>query len=393
MKESFMNKKNSVPNQTFLHHFRSGKVLALMAFLLTGSYQNCAPFSPMTQSSLTPDASVGLGTTIVPGATPVPGTSLTPVTPTVDPIFTVSSLGDGNRSIGPNYTPDSAIQLGNGIPKGTILNFTMQSSESKIFPGNTPGTGAYSRQVWVYVPKQYVTGQAAPFMVTQDAFFLNIAPTILDNYIAQKKLPVMILIFASNGGGDAFGTERNLEYDTVSGLFGEWVQTELLPRAAAETKKQLPAQAVTFTNDPDGRGTMGGSSGAAAAFSMAWWHPEWFRRVISYSGTFVNRQSPKDPALPHGAWEYHEKLIPQQSITQPIRMWFEVGTNDLNFDGNTPAYLNWQSGNMNMAKVLSAGGYHYHFDLAEGAGHEDERAIEQTLPEALVWLWRGYPIP
>jgi S-formylglutathione hydrolase FrmB len=46
---------------------------------------------------------------------------------------------------------------------------------------------------------------------------------------------------------------------------------------------------VKLTKNPDGRATMGLSSSGAAAFTMAWFHPELYRRVLAYSPTMVNQ--------------------------------------------------------------------------------------------------------
>ena len=163
----------------------------------------------------------------------------------------------------------------------------------------------YTRRVAVYVPKQYVPGTAAPFIVGADgpdrALF-----TALDNLIAQHRVPVMIAISISNGSGDAQGSERGLEYDTMSGLYAEFVEKEVLPLV----EKQYN---VKLTKDPEGRATMGGSSGGSCALIMAWYHPELYHRVLTYSGTYVNQQWPSNPETPHGAWEFHEHLIPNSS--------------------------------------------------------------------------------
>ena len=136
---------------------------------------------------------------------------------------------------------------------------------------------------------------------------------------------------------------------------------------------------------------MGGSSGAAAAFSMAWYRPELYHNVLSYSGTFVNQQSPDNPESPHGAWEYHEHLIPQ-SDAKPIRIWMEVGENDNGSKRDEASLHNWVMANDRMAAALKAKGYSYRYVFAEGAGHVDGKVVMQTLPEALEWLWKGYPI-
>jgi hypothetical protein len=43
-----------------------------------------------------------------------------------------------------------------------------------------------------------------------------------------------------------------------------------------------------------------------------------------------------------------------------------------------------------MARALAAKGYPYQFLFVRNAGHCDRAVKEQTLPEALEWLWRGY---
>jgi len=157
----------------------------------------------------------------------------------------------------------------------------------------------------------------------------------------------------------------------------------VLPRVAAET-------GVSLTDDQDGRATMGVSSGAACAFTMAWFHPERYRRVLSYSGTYVNQQSPPDPATPRGAWEYHATLVPNAE-RKPLRIWMEVGEADLGADLPEETWHNWPLANRRMAAVLAARGYPYRFTFSLGGRHADRRVLEQTLPGALVWLWQGFP--
>jgi enterochelin esterase-like enzyme len=162
-----------------------------------------------------------------------------------------------------------------------------------------------------------------------------------------------------------------------------FIEGEVLPKIEKDYN-------VKFTTDPNGRATMGGSSGAACAFTMAWFHPELYRRVLSYSGTFVNQQSPENPASLHGAWEYHEHLIPQ-SEAKPLRIWLQVGEKDNGWDRDEATFHNWVLANQRMAAVLKAKGYHYEYVFCRGAGHVDHKAVAQTLPEALSWLWQGYP--
>ena len=134
---------------------------------------------------------------------------------------------------------------------------------------------------------------------------------------------------------------------------------------------------------------MGGSSGGACALSMAWYRPDLYHRVLSYSGTFVNQQSPYDPATPHGAWEYHESLIPKEK-PKPLRIWLEVGENDIRAHDDWSTYHNWVLANLRTAAALASKKYHYQFVFAHDAGHVDHRVLRQTLPGALEWVWAGY---
>ena len=144
---------------------------------------------------------------------------------------------------------------------------------------------------------------------------------------------------------------------------------------------------MKLTKDPDGRAVMGTSSGAAASMIMAWLHPERYHRVLTFSGTFTNNQWPTDPAYPNGAWGLHETLIPNSPV-KPLRIYMECGDHD-NFAGPT---RDWVEANENMAKVLTAKGYHYKFVFARNAGHTDRPTISELYPTALQWVWQGYPI-
>src|SRR6059058_4465774 len=146
-------------------------------------------------------------------------------------------------------------------------------------------------------------------------------PRILDNLIAQKSVPPIILIMIANGGGDAQGHERGKEYDTMSGVYAEYIETEVLPRVEKNCD-------VRLTRDPDGRAAMGSSSGGSAALIMAWFRTDLYHRVLTTSGTFVNQQWPFDPKMPDGAWGFHETLIPN-SPKKPIRVFISVGDQDL----------------------------------------------------------------
>ena len=293
-----------------------------------------------------------------------------------------SALADGDFKIAPPYADAPELTVKDDVPKGTVHEFTMDSKDSKIYPGLK---GPYKRKAAVYIPNGYVAETPAPFIVVQDGMgYKDVLCKVLDNMIHQRRLPPMIAVFLNSGGGDGKGSERGLEYDTLSDAYTNFVKTEVLPRIEADYK-------VTFTKDPDGRATMGGSSGGAAAFTMAWYRPDLYHRVLTYSGTYVDQQSPMDPKTPHGAWEYHEHLVPN-SDPKPLRVWLEVGEKDNGFDKDEKSLHNWVMANDRMAAALKDKKYHYRYAFAAGAGHVDRKVVNQMLPEALLWLWQGYPI-
>ena len=202
--------------------------------------------------------------------------------------------------------------------------------------------------------------------------------TTLDNLIAQKRVPVMIAISIGNGSGDAQGSQRGLEYDTMSGLYAQFVESEVLPLV----EKQYN---VRLTRDPKARATMGCSSGGAAALAMAWYRTDLYQRVLAYSGTFVNQQWPYNPETPGGAWEFHRTLIPN-SPAKPIRIWLHVSDRD-NFNDSDGMH-DWVLANQLMARTLASKGYQYQFVFARNAGHCDRSVKQQTLAQALEWVWK-----
>jgi enterochelin esterase-like enzyme len=313
-----------------------------------------------------------------------------------------ASSADGNFILGPTHNPAPEMTA-QELTHGALTEFTMESADSKYYPGiardkgpvgtpdpndpaklvvTTSHPAPYTRKIAVYVPQGYVPGSVVPFIVGADGPDRMLF-TALDGLISEHKLPLMVAISIGNGSGDAQGSERGLEYDTMSPHYAEFVEHEVLP--LVEEKAH-----VKLTHDPNGRATMGGSSGGSCALIMAWFHPELYHRVLTYSGTYVNQQWPSDPKFPHGAWGFHENLI-SESPKKPIRLWMEVGDRD-NYNPN-PMHDNmhdWVVANENMAKVLAAKGYHYQFSFAENAGHTDRTVKMQTLPEALEYTWQGY---
>jgi enterochelin esterase-like enzyme len=245
---------------------------------------------------------------------------------------------------------------------------------------STSRPAPWTRKVAVFVPSQYAPDTAAPFIVAADGPD-PLLFTTLATLIAKRRIPVMIGIAVGNGGGDAQGSQRGLEYDTLSPRYAEFIEKDVLPQVERRA-------GVRLTRDPDQRATTGCSSGAAAAFTMAWYRNDLYHRVLSYSGTFVNQQWPHVPETPGGAWEYHKRII-AGTPRKPIRVWLHVGDRDL-FNPNSmrDGMHDWVEANERMAQALAAKGYAYQFAFVRNASHCDRAVKAQTLPAALEWLWR-----
>ncbi len=306
-----------------------------------------------------------------------------------------------NFVIGPEYKTAPERKVVEGVPQGKVKQFVIDSKETKLFnPGiarkvfgkvdpKNPKTLIvethnidYKRQITVYIPAQYKAGSEAPFIIRHDGANAEL-PKILDNLIAQKRIPPIIAIMVANGGGDAQGHERGKEYDNMNGMYADYIEAEVLPRVEKHCD-------VKLTKDPDGRAAMGNSSGGSAALIMAWYRPNLYRRVLTTSGTFVNQAWPFDPATPGGAWDFHETLIPK-SEKKPIRIFISVGDRDLlNPNVMRDNMHDWVEANHRMAKVLKAKGYEYQYLFCRNAGHSIGNAQAQFLPHAIEWVWRGY---
>jgi enterochelin esterase-like enzyme len=312
-------------------------------------------------------------------------------TPKEPEIKDPGTMGDGDFTIGASaYSVPDDSKCTAYSDETKLKEFEMFSKDSKIYKGQDEylkEKGDFSRKGWLYLPKGYSGDKELPFIFVGDGSWSqhkDLMRCVLDNLIRDRKIPPMAAIFMNPGplgGGDGPGSQRSFEYDSVTTKFSDWVETEVLPKMTKDF-------GVKFTTNPEGRATMGGSSSGAMAFTMAWFHPDRYRRVITYSGTYVRRI--KTPENPDGAYEYHSKLIPN-SDKKPLRVYIEVGENDNNFKPDT--FNNWITANQAMAKAFKDKGYHYKFDFAKGAGHIDGKVYKQTLPGVLEWLWRGYPIP
>ncbi|MBL9199834.1 MAG: hypothetical protein JNL39_04965 [Opitutaceae bacterium] len=293
--------------------------------------------------------------------------------------------GVGDFSLAPPFAPAPENAARDGVPKGRVETFQLPLAGSKFFPPAAGRDGKLNpdatREVNVYIPAGYVPGTPAPLLVCHDAMGMHdqkpapYLPAILDNLIAERRLPAMIAVMVMPSN------QRSFEYDTVSGKFAEFIESEVLPRVAKD-------YGVAFTKDPNARATLGGSSGGAAALSMAWFRPDLYRRVLVFSGTFVNLRN--GPDAPHGAWEYHENFIPQATPNKPLRLWLQVGERDNGASSSGAGMFNWVIANQRMAAVLKAKGYAYQFVFCKEAGHVDRPVRAQTLAPALEWLWQDY---
>ncbi len=311
--------------------------------------------------------------------------------------------GNGDFVVGPNYEIDPDLtDLGN--PKGKSFELTMRLADSKIFRGDHSTLDAKkevreSRKIYVYVPAGYKDGTKAPILVMHDGpSNVNLVRNALDNLTISKnpdrRLPAFIVIGVQNGGNDGKGSERGLEYDTMSDHFARFINDEVLPAVLNNQDVKAAYPNIAFTDNPWGKATMGCSSGGAAALSMGWFRPDLFRRIITYSGTFVDQQdddAPEEAAYPLGAWEYHSsmKLI-ENSEKKPLRIFTHVSENDLRASDPEETYHNWVMANNRTAAALEAKGYDYRYVFSRASRHCDGNVFKHTLADTLVWMWRGY---
>ena len=311
------------------------------------------------------------------------------------------SDGDGDSTIA-SYTTQSDL-TSKGNPKGKT--FSVQVT-SKIFDGKDStlrSPASATRTVQAYVPAMYKDGTPAPLLIIQDGpGELSQVSNALDNLTISadpmRKLPPFIIIAVPNGGGDSIGSERGLEYDTLSDRHARFITEEVMPAVQTSLKAMYPN--FKFDPNPSGRATLGCSSGAAAAFTMAWFRPDLFSRVIAYSATLVAQQDPKAPEsamYPHGAWDYHSdlELIKNDKLgrEKKLRIFHNANQNDNGATAPESGRHNWLMANMRTAAALKAKGFHYKFVEGLGQGHCAGQVQSATLADALVWVWRGYQPP
>jgi len=269
-----------------------------------------------------------------------------------------------------NYPPHPDSQEQPGVPKGEVLKFSFESS--KIFPGTW-------REYWVYVPAQYTPDKPACVYVNQDGVQWN-APVVLDNLIHKKEMPVTIGVFVMHGRVRSANAEsaldrfnRSYEYDGLGDNYARFLLEELLPDV--ETKKASDGRPIRLSKNGNDRAIGGSSSGAICAFTAAWERPDAFSRVFSAIGTYVGLR---------GGHEYSTLI--RKYEPKPIRVFLQDGANDLNIYGG-----DWWMANQAMERSLVFAGYEVQHVWGEGA--HNGRHGTAIFPDAMRWLWKGWPEP
>lgn len=312
--------------------------------------------------------------------------------------------GNGAFEVGPEYRLDPDL-TDKGNPRGKMFEFTMKLTDSKIFDGKDKTLEPQNkkvnveRKITVYVPAAYRDGAKAPLLIIHDGpGQLKLISNALDNLTIsknpQRRLPAFVCIAVQNGGNDGKNSERGLEYDTMSDRLARFIHDEALPAVLANPGIRAAYPRFALTENPWGRAVMGCSSGGAAALSMGWFRPDWFRRIVAYSGTFVDQQdddAPEEAKFPLGAWEYHSgmKLI-ENSDPKPLRIFTHVSENDNRAGDPEETYHNWVMAGRRTNAALEKKGYAHRFVFSKNTKHCDKRVFEHTLADTLVWLWRGW---
>ncbi|HEX8712594.1 MAG TPA: alpha/beta hydrolase-fold protein [Terracidiphilus sp.] len=269
--------------------------------------------------------------------------------------------------------PDSQVQA--GVPEGTVTHYVLQPG--RFYPG-TPHNYA------IYVPAQYDASKPTPFMIFLDGSQAlgNVmrVPVVVDNLIAKHEIPPMIGIFVDPGilpalsDNDQQRYNRNFEYDSLSPRFSRFLLEELIPAVAAK---------YNLSKNPDDRGLSGVSTGAVGALMAAWNRPDQFHRVLSFIGTYVDMKGAD-----------HLPALIRKTEPKPIRIFMQDGSHDhiapaepygWDFAGS------WPLNNEVMYQAFQYAGYDVKFEM--GTGTHSTKQAGAIMPDALRWLWRGYPEP
>jgi enterochelin esterase-like enzyme len=295
----------------------------------------------------------------------------------------------GGRLDLPAFGPLSYLQP--GVPSGTLSPEITHTS--KIYDG-------MKSDYWIYVPAQYDKDTPSALMVFQDGGAYidrsgdRPALNVIDNLIAQKKIPVMICVFINPGditdspGSPTYNfvkahsdkwkrslkdSMRSTLYDTVSDRYVRYLRDEVLADVAAK---------YNIRKDAYSRAITGLSSGAICAFNAAWQMPDQFSRVISWIGSFASIQWKEDPNVPDGGQDFPEKVL--HETKRNIRVWLQDGSEDLELD----RWGSWPLANLRLANALKLKDYDFHFSFGKGTHNTAHGAAE--FPAEMIWLWRDY---
>lgn len=256
------------------------------------------------------------------------------------------------------------------VPKGELLTF--EFADSKLYPGTT-------REVTVYVPRQYTPDKPACVYVNQDGIQWE-APTVFDNLIARGELPVIVGVFVKPGVAKAADParaqdrfNRSYEYDSMSDVYARFLLEELLPRV--ETMSARDGRPIKLSHRGVDRAIGGSSSGAICAFTAAWERPDAFTRVFSAIGTYVGLR---------GGNEYLTLI--RKYEPKPIRVFLQDGSNDNNIYAG-----DWWMANQAMERALTFAGYEVNHVWGDGA-HNGKQGTA-IFPDAMRWLWKDWPQP
>jgi len=333
-----------------------------------------------------------------PGSTmeQVPGTQLWYAVAHIEPVsrlhefhYTVAGVRFGGRLDLPAFGPLSYLEP--GVPSGTLSEKIIHTS--KIYDG-------MKSEYWIYVPAQYDAKTPAAVMVFQDGEGYSRRDgdhgvlNVIDNLIAQKKIPVMICIFINPGDiSDSPGTPtynfvkayadkwhrtlrdsmRSTLYDTVSDRYPRFLRDEILAEVGAKYNLRKDGYSHAIT---------GLSSGGICSFNAAWEMPDNFSRVITWIGSFESIQWKEDPAVPDGGQDFSDKVLREPH--RNIRVWLQDGSNDL----ENPNYGDWPMANIRMANSLKTKEYDFHFSFGKGTHNPGHGAAQ--FPEEMIWLWHDY---
>ena len=267
-----------------------------------------------------------------------------------------------------SYPEDSASVEQVNVPKGEILKFTFENS--KIYQGT-------SREITVYVPAQYRSDKPACVYVNQDGVLWK-APTVFDNLIHKKEMPITIGVFVMHGRVKATKPDealdrfnRSFEFDGLGDAYARFILEEILPEV--EKQKTTDGRTIILSKNGNDRAIGGISSGAVCAFTAAWERPEAFSKVFSSIGTYVGLR---------GA-DHYPTLI-RKYEPKPIRVYLQDGSNDLNIYGG-----DWWMANQMMERALIYAGYAVKVQWGEG-GHNAKHGTA-VFPNAMRWLWKNHP--